>query len=159
MSNLDTTPTLTNCGGRAGVPAGPVTEIFAGKQVSLGEKSGVTRLLPNLGRRLVGPWCFVDHYGPDDIATEPGMTVPPHPHIGLQTVSWLLEGEVRHQDHHCTDIVPTILEACGVPMPEVIDGVTQAPLAGVSMVYSFDEAGAPTTKETQYFEMLGTRGI
>ena len=69
------------------------------------------------------------------------------------------KGEVRHQYHHCTDIVPTILEACGVPMPDVIDGVTQAPLAEVSMVYSFDDAGAPTTKETQYFEMLGTRGI
>jgi arylsulfatase len=69
------------------------------------------------------------------------------------------KGEVRHQYHHCTDIVPTILEACGVPMPEVIDGVKQAPLAGVSMLYSFDSPDAPTTKETQYYEMLGTRGI
>ncbi|AGH48937.1 sulfatase [Sphingomonas sp. MM-1] len=68
-------------------------------------------------------------------------------------------GEVRHQYHHCTDIVPTILECCGVPMPDEIDGVKQAPLAGVSMKYSFDDAGAPTTKETQYYEMCGTRGI
>jgi arylsulfatase A-like enzyme len=68
-------------------------------------------------------------------------------------------GEVRHQYHHCTDIMPTILECCGVPMPEVVDGVRQAPLAGVSMAYSFDDAKAPTRKETQYYEMAGTRGI
>jgi len=68
-------------------------------------------------------------------------------------------GEVRQQYHHCTDIVPTILECCGVPMPEVIDGVKQAPLAGVSMKYSFDNPAAPTTKETQYYEMLSTRSI
>ncbi|MBV8885161.1 MAG: sulfatase-like hydrolase/transferase, partial [Chroococcidiopsidaceae cyanobacterium CP_BM_RX_35] len=68
-------------------------------------------------------------------------------------------GEVRHQYHHCTDIMPTILECCGLEMPEVIDGVKQSPLAGVSMRYSFDNANAPTTKETQYYEMVGTRGI
>jgi len=68
-------------------------------------------------------------------------------------------GEVRHQYHHCTDIVPTILECCGVEMPETVDGVKQSPLPGLSMKYSFDAADAPTTKETQYYEMLGTRGI
>jgi arylsulfatase A-like enzyme len=68
-------------------------------------------------------------------------------------------GEVRHQYHHCTDIVPTILECCGLRMPRVIDGIEQAPLAGVSMRYSFDDAKAPTRKETQYYEMIGTRGI
>lgn len=69
------------------------------------------------------------------------------------------KGEVRHQYHHCTDIVPTILECCGLKMPGVVDGVKQSPLSGVSMRYSFDNPGAPTTKETQYYEMLGTRGI
>lgn len=69
------------------------------------------------------------------------------------------KGEMRHQYHHCTDIVPTILEACGVKMPDAIDGVKQSPLAGVSMAYTFDDAKAPTTKETQYYEMCGTRGI
>jgi redox-sensitive bicupin YhaK (pirin superfamily) len=47
---------------------------------------------------MVGAWCFVDHYGPDDIATGPGMQVAPHPHTGLQTLSWLHEGEVLHRD-------------------------------------------------------------
>ena len=68
-------------------------------------------------------------------------------------------GELRHQYHHCTDVVPTILECCGLTMPDVVDGVKQAPLSGVSMRYSFDDAGAPTRKETQYYEMLSTRGI
>jgi arylsulfatase len=69
------------------------------------------------------------------------------------------KGEVRHQYHHCTDIVPTILECCGITWPETVQGVKQSPLVGVSMRYSFDAANAPTQKETQYYEMIGTRGI
>jgi arylsulfatase len=69
------------------------------------------------------------------------------------------KGELRHQYHHCTDIVPTILECCGITMPDVVDSVKQTPLAGVSMKYSFDAASSPTRKETQYYEMLSTRGI
>ena len=69
-------------------------------------------------------------------------------------------GEVRHQYHHCVDIVPTILEACGLEMPEVYKGVKQYPLSGVSMCYTWDaEPDAPTKKVRQYYAMLGTRGI
>ncbi|MFJ9949366.1 pirin family protein [Kitasatospora sp. NPDC091207] len=96
MSNLDQKPAPTPCGGASG--GGPVRELLTGRQVPLGESTVVRRLLPNLGRRMVGAWCFVDHYGPDDIADEPGMQVPPHPHMGLQTVSWLHQGEVLHRD-------------------------------------------------------------
>jgi redox-sensitive bicupin YhaK (pirin superfamily) len=88
---------MTACGGLADVAPRPVRELFVGRETALGATM-VRRLLPNLGRRLVGAWCFVDHYGPDDVSTTPGMQVPPHPHIGLQTVSWLLSGEVRHRD-------------------------------------------------------------
>ena len=98
MSNLDVHPTPTECGGREEVRARPVHELLTGKLVQLGEGTQVRRLLPNLGRRMVGAWCFVDHYGPDDIADGPGMQVPPHPHTGLQTVSWLHQGEVLHRD-------------------------------------------------------------
>ena len=70
------------------------------------------------------------------------------------------KGEIRHQYHHSVDIVPTLLEACGIEMPKVYNGVKQTPLSGVSMVYSFDaEPDAPTQKEVQYYCMLGTRGI
>ena len=69
-------------------------------------------------------------------------------------------GEVRHQYHHSTDIVPTILEVCGLEMPKVYRGVEQLPLSGVSMRYSFEAApDAPTQKKRQYYAMLGTRGI
>ncbi len=98
MSNLDRQPTLSVCGGRGFVVAEPVRELLSPRTVQLGESSEVRRLLPNLGRRMVGAWAFVDHYGPDDIADEPGMQVAPHPHMGLQTVSWLHQGEVLHRD-------------------------------------------------------------
>ncbi|XCM28277.1 pirin family protein [Streptomyces parvus] len=98
MSNLDRQATPSVCGGRGFVVAEPVRELLAPRHVQLGGSTEVRRLLPNLGRRMVGAWAFVDHYGPDDIADEPGMQVPPHPHMGLQTVSWLHEGEVLHRD-------------------------------------------------------------
>lgn len=98
MSNLDREAVPSRCGGRGFVVAEPVRELLSPRRVQLGESTEVRRLLPNLGRRMVGAWCFVDHYGPDDIADEPGMQVPPHPHMGLQTVSWLHEGEVLHRD-------------------------------------------------------------
>jgi hypothetical protein len=63
----------------------------------------VRRTLPQRGRSLVGAWCFLDHYGPDDVAGTGGMRVAPHPHTGLQTVSWLFTGEIEHRDsagHH-----------------------------------------------------------
>ena len=69
-------------------------------------------------------------------------------------------GEVRNQYHHSTDIVPTILEICGLEMPKVYRGVEQYPLSGVSMRYTFDaKPDAPTQKKRQYYAMLGTRGI
>lgn len=69
-------------------------------------------------------------------------------------------GEIRHQYHHSVDIVPTLLEACGVKMPDVYNGVKQTPLSGVSMAYSFDaKPNDPTQKKIQYYAMLGTRGI
>jgi quercetin 2,3-dioxygenase len=105
MSNLDRTPPLMRCGGTVATSAEPTREIFPGREVLLGESTKVRRLLPNLGRRLVGAWCFVDHYGPDDIAATDGMRVPPHPHMGLQTVSWLLDGEVHHRDSIGSDVV------------------------------------------------------
>jgi arylsulfatase len=69
------------------------------------------------------------------------------------------KGKIRTQFHHAIDIVPTILEAIGVESPAQIGGYTQAPIEGVSMLYSFNDENAPSTKQVQYFEMLGNRGI
>ncbi|HEX2074982.1 MAG TPA: pirin family protein [Geodermatophilus sp.] len=104
MSNLDRRPEARELGGLEATSARPTLDLLPGKEVLLGESTRVRRLLPTLGRRMVGAWAFVDHYGPDDIASGPGMQVAPHPHTGLQTVSWLLEGEVHHHDSLGSDV-------------------------------------------------------
>jgi redox-sensitive bicupin YhaK (pirin superfamily) len=104
MSNLDRHPAAKVLGGLEATAAGPALDLLPGKEVLLGESTRVRRLLPTLGRRLVGAWAFVDHYGPDDITSAAGMQVAPHPHTGLQTVSWLLEGEVHHRDSLGSDL-------------------------------------------------------
>ena len=68
-------------------------------------------------------------------------------------------GEIRSQFHHVIDVAPTILEAAGLPAPTFVNGIQQKPLEGVSMRYSFDDAGAAECHETQYFEMFVNRGI
>jgi arylsulfatase len=68
-------------------------------------------------------------------------------------------GETRTQFHHVIDIAPTVLEAAGIPEPTRVDGVEQRPIEGVSMAYSFNDAGAAERRETQYFEMFCNRGI
>jgi arylsulfatase len=69
------------------------------------------------------------------------------------------KGGIRSQWHHVIDIVPTILEATRVGQPSAVNGVAQKPIEGVSMLYSFNNAGAPSARRTQYFEMFGMRGI
>jgi arylsulfatase len=69
------------------------------------------------------------------------------------------KGEVRTQFHHVIDVAPTLLEAANVPQPKSVNGTVQAPIEGVSMVYSFDNAKAPTKHTVQYFEMFGNRAI
>ncbi|HRN28541.1 MAG TPA: pirin family protein [Terrimesophilobacter sp.] len=81
--------------------AAPVSiEVLEPRDVPLGGPRAMTvrRTLPQRGRSLIGAWCFADHYGPDDVSTTGGMHVPPHPHTGLQTVSWLFAGEIEHRD-------------------------------------------------------------
>ncbi len=68
-------------------------------------------------------------------------------------------GELRRQFHHVIDVAPTFLQVADLPHPLIVHGVGQQPIEGVSMAYSFDDAGAPDRHETQYFEILGNRGI
>ncbi len=68
-------------------------------------------------------------------------------------------GEVRTQFHHVIDVAPTILEAAGLPQPTLVNGVQQKPIEGVSMAYSFDGGADEERRPTQYFEMMGNRGI
>lgn len=97
MTNLEARPQENVCA--AGPPTRTV-ELVEPRDVPLGGPRAMTvrRTLPSKQRSLVGPFCFVDHYGPDDVAASGGMDVAPHPHIGLQTVTWLFEGRVLHRD-------------------------------------------------------------
>jgi redox-sensitive bicupin YhaK (pirin superfamily) len=99
MSNLAATPEL---------------ESLPGHALELGGLA-IRRLLPRRQRRLVGAWCFLDCFGPISFAEGKPMDVPPHPHIGLQTVSWLLEGEVSHKDS---------LGLAGLARPGVVNVMT-----------------------------------
>jgi redox-sensitive bicupin YhaK (pirin superfamily) len=76
----------------------PESVLLPGHDVPLGRYTTVRRLLPQRPRRMVGAWCFVDHFGHDDVSGRPGMQIPPHPHTGLQTVTWLVDGEIMHRD-------------------------------------------------------------
>lgn len=69
------------------------------------------------------------------------------------------KGGLRSQFHHIIDIVPTILDVCGVPQPTKVNGIDQRPMDGISMTYTFKEASAPSKRNTQYFELAGNRAI
>jgi redox-sensitive bicupin YhaK (pirin superfamily) len=97
VSNLEHSPVETPCGGALAVQE-PVADLLSGRDVPLGRHTTVQRVLPHRERRTVGAWCFLDQFGPDLLGDGPGMRVPPHPHTGLQTVSWLLAGEILHRD-------------------------------------------------------------
>lgn len=97
MSNLDRRPDLTVL-----APGEPciAVEVLQPRLVPVGGPRAMTvyRTLPQRTRSLVGAWCFLDHYGPDDVAATGGMQVPRHPHTGLATVSWLFTGHIDHLD-------------------------------------------------------------
>lgn len=96
MSNTESRSELVDCA----VPEDHDPEqiqLIEPKDVALGGADAlrVRRTLPSLRRSFVGAWCFADHYGPEQGVC---MDVPPHPHTGLQTVSWLFDGEIEHRD-------------------------------------------------------------
>lgn len=96
MSNPEPDPDAVVCESR---PAAAV-ELMTPREVPLGGPRAMTvrRTLPQRRRSLIGAWCFLDHYGPDSVDESGGMVVAPHPHTGLQTVSWLFTGEIEHRD-------------------------------------------------------------
>ncbi|MEV6765748.1 pirin family protein [Streptomyces sp. NPDC051105] len=103
MSNVETRPAEVRCGTpvdgdrQSGAPR---VDVLSAREVPLGGPRAllVRRTLPQRARTLIGAWCFADHYGPVDVTTAGGMDVAPHPHTGLQTVSWLFSGEIEHRD-------------------------------------------------------------
>ena len=96
MSVLEAKPEEYVC--RSALPSGPEELVITARKVWLGKTTQVARALPDRDIRMIGAWCFLDHYGPEDVRDSPGMQVYAHPHTGLQTVSWLIEGEIEHRD-------------------------------------------------------------
>jgi redox-sensitive bicupin YhaK (pirin superfamily) len=94
VSNTEAAPAEVAC------TASTFAGVLHPREVPLGGPRAihVRRTLPQRERSLIGAWCFADHYGPQDVRSGTGMDVPPHPHAGLQTVSWLFSGEVEHRD-------------------------------------------------------------
>ncbi|MFD4467895.1 pirin family protein [Rhodococcus sp. NPDC058505] len=96
MSNLEARPDEVVCASRDGT----APRLLDYREVPLGGARAMTvrRSLPQRGQTLIGAWCFLDHYGPDDVRRSGGMRVAGHPHTGLQTVSWVFSGEIEHRD-------------------------------------------------------------
>ena len=96
MSNVEPVPLETLCTAEPGYEI----QILPPRVVPLGgpRAMDVRRVLPQRKRSLIGAWCFLDCYGPDDVAQTGGMDVPRHPHTGLATVSWLFMGQIDHLD-------------------------------------------------------------
>jgi redox-sensitive bicupin YhaK (pirin superfamily) len=103
VSNVEAEPAALRCGAAVDddrSAEGPRVDVLSARDVPLGGPRAlhVRRTLPQRARTLIGAWCFADHYGPVDATAVGGMNVPPHPHTGLQTVSWLFSGEIEHRD-------------------------------------------------------------
>jgi quercetin 2,3-dioxygenase len=104
-----------------GSEAGPL-EAYPNRKTTLGGME-ISRALPIRGRRLVGPWCFLDRFGPHTFAEGKPMDVASHPHIGLQTVTWLIAGETMHKDSLGNE---SLIRAGGVNIMTAGGGITHA---------------------------------
>ena len=161
MSNVETQPQETVC--PTTPPAGGV-ELLEPRAVPLGGPRAMTvrRTLPQRQRSLIGAWCFADHYGPDDVGATGGMDVPPHPHTGLQTVTWLFTGEIEHRDSlgsHALvrpGAVNLMTGGLGIAHSEVSTPGTTV-LHGAQLWVALPEAHRNAPKDFQHHEPTPTR--
>ena len=122
-------------------------EVLTPREVPLGGPRAMTvyRTLPQKQRSLVGAWCFLDHYGPDDVAVSGGMEVPRHPHTGLATVSWLFTGRIDHLDSNgvAAPVLPgelnLMIAGRGITHQEISSPDTTV-LHGVQLWYALPES-------------------
>lgn len=144
MSNVERNPEVAVL--EPGQPCSDV-EVLTPRDVPLGgpRAMAVSRTLPQRKRSLVGSWCFLDHYGPDDVSVTGGMTVPRHPHTGLATVSWLFSGEIDHLDSAGNDArvrpgeLNLMIAGRGITHQEISTSETTT-LHGVQLWYALPDA-------------------
>jgi redox-sensitive bicupin YhaK (pirin superfamily) len=155
MSKLAPTATAEPCVSEPA--ASPTFEVFPGRLSDLGGLP-IRRLLPRSQRRLVGAWCFLDSYAPLSFTSGKPMDVAPHPHMGLQTVSWILEGEVQHNDSLglAGQAVPGVLNLMtagrGIAHSEETPAPNRGRLRGVQLWVALPEGAREATPA---FEQLG----
>lgn len=140
-------------------------DVLTSREVPLGGPRAmrVRRMLPQRHRSLIGAWCFIDHYGPDEVDHTGGMVVAPHPHTGLQTASWLFEGEIEHRDsagNHAT-VRPGELNLMtagqGISHSEVSTPDTTT-LHGAQLWIALPEASRDTDPGFEHFVPAPVRG-
>jgi quercetin 2,3-dioxygenase len=140
-------------------PENVTLEAYSAREADVG---GLTlyRALPNRKRRLVGAWCFLDHYGPLTFQTGKPMDVAPHPHIGLQTVTWLFTGEALHNDSLGNEqlIVPGQLNLMtagkGISHAEETPEQNSSHLHGVQLWIALPESHRNTDPDFHHYNKL-----
>ena len=139
MTNLEARPMEEICPpAHGGFGAGPCLQLWPAREVPLGgvRAMNVSRTLPQRGLPTVGAWCFLDSFGPDRVA----MSVLPHPHTGLQTVTWPLLGTIRHRDSVGSDV---IVRPGELNIMTAGQGVSHSEFAVLPAPGPEQEAGAP----------------
>lgn len=155
MSNGEAVSDAVRCGVPVESPAG--VQVLPAREVPMGGPRAldVRRTLPQRARTLIGAWCFADHYGPIDVPAIGGMDLPPHPHTGLQTVSWLFSGDIEHRDSlgtHApirTGELNLMTGGHGIAHSEVSTADTMV-LHGVQLWVALPEADREATRDFQH---------
>lgn len=98
MSDLIAKPQLSDSKDCPAAALKPCHKRIPTRNVLIGENLSIKRALPHRERRMIGAWCFLDHFGPLNLKNNKGLNVAPHPHMGLQTFTWTLQGEILHRD-------------------------------------------------------------
>lgn len=156
MSNREAHPDLQVL--RPGQPCTDV-EVLEPRLVPLGGLRAMTvhRTLPQRQRSFVGAWCFLDHYGPDDVSITGGMQVPRHPHTGLATVSWLFTGQIEHLDSggNTASVFPgelnLMIAGRGITHQEISSTDTSS-LHGVQLWYAMPEETRFSENRFEHYE-------
>lgn len=154
MTNPEIDPAEYEC---AHVRNSEIVDIITARDVPLGgpRAMNVRRTLPQRKRSLIGPWCFLDHYGPHNVAATGGMAVPRHPHTGLATVTLLFEGNVEHIDstNFANIVRPSevnlMIAGSGISHSEFSTADTTI-LHGVQLWYALPEAKRNSTPQSQH---------
>jgi redox-sensitive bicupin YhaK (pirin superfamily) len=98
MSDLIAKTLLSDSNDCPAAALNPIHNKIITRKALIGENVTIRRALPHKERRMIGGWCFFDHFGPLSLKNTNGLKVAPHPHMGLQTFTWTLEGEILHRD-------------------------------------------------------------